>query len=42
MAELRLENHDQIKLVLENASPMDMRLVEPTLEEAFLQLSEAA
>jgi ABC-2 type transport system ATP-binding protein len=42
MAELRLENHDQIKRVLESVTPLDMRLKEPTLEEAFLQLSEAA
>ena len=38
---LRLENHDQIKIVLEEVAPLDMRLKEPSLEEAFLQLSEA-
>jgi ABC-2 type transport system ATP-binding protein len=38
---LRLEDHDQIKRVLEEVTPLDMRLKEPTLEEAFLQLSEA-
>ncbi len=42
MAELRLENHDQIKRILEEVTPRDMRLMEPTLEEAFLQLSETA
>lgn len=42
VARLRLESHEQIKNVLEIVSPLDMRLKEPMLEEAFLQLSEAA
>jgi len=42
VASLRLESHEQIKSVLEIVSPLDMRLKEPMLEEAFLQLSEAA
>ncbi|HOV51542.1 MAG TPA: ABC transporter ATP-binding protein [Methanothrix sp.] len=42
VARLRLESHKQIKSVLEIVSPLDMRLKEPMLEEAFLQLSEAA
>jgi ABC-2 type transport system ATP-binding protein len=41
MVQLRLENHDQIKRVLDEVAPLDMRLREPSLEEAFLQLSEA-
>jgi ABC-2 type transport system ATP-binding protein len=39
---LSLENHDQIKDVLQEVSPLDMRLKEPTLEQAFLELSEAS
>ncbi|MCK9565949.1 MAG: ABC transporter ATP-binding protein [Methanothrix sp.] len=39
---VRLEGHAQIKEVLSNVSPLDMRLAEPKLEEAFLRLSEAA
>jgi ABC-2 type transport system ATP-binding protein len=42
VVQLRLESHDQIKRVLEEVTPLDIRLKEPTLEEAFLQLSEAA
>jgi ABC-2 type transport system ATP-binding protein len=42
VVQIRLESHDQIKSVLELVLPLDMRLKEPTLEEAFLQLSEAA
>jgi ABC-2 type transport system ATP-binding protein len=41
VVQLRLENHDQIKRVLDEVAPLDMRLKEPSLEEAFLQLSEA-
>ncbi|NPV62365.1 MAG: ABC transporter ATP-binding protein [Methanotrichaceae archaeon] len=41
-ARIRLESHDQIKDVLDAVSPLDMRLKEPTLEEAFLKLSEGA
>jgi ABC-2 type transport system ATP-binding protein len=40
VVQLRLENHDQIKRVLDEVAPLDMRLKEPSLEEAFLQLSE--
>jgi ABC-2 type transport system ATP-binding protein len=39
---LSLESHAQIKDVLAQVSPLDMRLAEPKLEEAFLRLSEAA
>jgi len=39
---LSLESHAQIKEILAQVSPLDMRLVEPKLEEAFLRLSEAA
>ena len=39
---VRLESHAQIKEVLTFVSPLDMRLAEPKLEEAFLRLSEAA
>jgi ABC-2 type transport system ATP-binding protein len=39
---VRLESHAQIKEVLAAVSPLDMRLAEPKLEEAFLRLSEAA
>jgi ABC-2 type transport system ATP-binding protein len=40
--EVRLESHAQIKEVLSAVSPLDMRLAEPKLEEAFLRLSEVA
>ena len=39
---VRLESHAQIKDVLSAVSPLDTRLVEPRLEDAFLRLSEAA
>lgn len=39
---VRLESHAQIKDILAAVSPLDMRLAEPRLEEAFLRLSEAA
>jgi ABC-2 type transport system ATP-binding protein len=39
---IRLQSHDRIKGLLEEVAPLDMRLKEPTLEEAFLRLSEAA
>lgn len=39
---VRLESHAQIKEVLSAVSPLDMRLAEPRLEDAFLRLSEAA
>ncbi|MCX6676475.1 MAG: ABC transporter ATP-binding protein [Methanothrix sp.] len=42
VVQVRLESHAQIKEVLSNVSPLDMRLAEPKLEEAFLRLSEAA
>ena len=42
VAEVFLESHAQIKEILASVSPRDMRLAEPTLEEAFLRLSEAA
>jgi ABC-2 type transport system ATP-binding protein len=42
VAMLSLESHAQIKDVLAAVSPLDMRLAEPKLEEAFLRLSEAA
>jgi ABC-2 type transport system ATP-binding protein len=35
-----LESHRQIKDVLDAANPRDLRLIEPTMEEAFLKLSE--
>jgi ABC-2 type transport system ATP-binding protein len=37
-----LESHARIKEVLAAVSPLDMRLAEPRLEEAFLRLSEGA
>jgi ABC-2 type transport system ATP-binding protein len=37
-----LESHAKIKDILAAVSPLDMRLAEPRLEEAFLRLSEAA
>ncbi|MDD1749859.1 MAG: ABC transporter ATP-binding protein [Methanothrix sp.] len=42
VVQVRLECHAQIKEVLAAVSPLDMRLAEPRLEEAFLRLSEAA
>ena len=42
IVQVRLESHAQIKDILAVVSPLDMRLVEPRLEEAFLRLSEAA
>ncbi len=42
VVQVRLESHAQIKEVLTSVSPLDMRLAEPKLEEAFLRLSEAA
>ena len=39
---VRLESHAQIKEVLSAVSPLDTRLAEPRLEDAFLRLSEAA
>jgi ABC-type multidrug transport system ATPase subunit len=35
-----LESHRQMKEVLDAANPKDLRLIEPTMEEAFLKLSE--
>jgi hypothetical protein len=37
-----LKSHAQIKDVLAQISPLDIRLSEPRLEEAFLRLSEGA
>ncbi len=42
VVQVSLESHAQIKEVLAAVSPLDMRLTEPKLEEAFLLLSEAA
>lgn len=42
LVRIRLQSHDRIKGLLEEVAPLDMRLKEPTLEEAFLRLSEAA
>jgi ABC-2 type transport system ATP-binding protein len=42
VVQVRLESHAQIKDILATVSPLDMRIVEPRLEEAFLRLSEAA
>jgi ABC-2 type transport system ATP-binding protein len=42
VVQVRLESHAQIKDILATVSPLDMRLAEPRLEEAFLRLSEAA
>ena len=39
---VRLESHAQIKEVLSAVSPLDTRLAEPRLEDAFLRLSEGA
>lgn len=40
VAVIYLESHSQIKDILALISPLDMRLLEPRLEEAFLRLSE--
>lgn len=37
-----LEGHAQIKEILAEVSPVDIRLLEPKLEEAFLRLSEGS
>lgn len=42
VVQVLLESHAQIKDILAAVSPLDMRLAEPRLEEAFLRLSEAA
>lgn len=42
IVQVRLESHARIKEILALVSPMDMRLAEPRLEEAFLLLSEGA
>ncbi len=42
IVQVSLESHAQIKDILAVAMPLDMRLAEPRLEEAFLRLSEAA
>jgi ABC-2 type transport system ATP-binding protein len=42
VVQVRLESHARIKDILAAVSPLDMRLAEPRLEEAFLRLSEAA
>ena len=42
VVQLRLQSHTEIKEVLGKVSPLDLRLVEPRLEEAFLQLMEKA
>ena len=39
---VQLESHAQIKEVLSAVSPLDTRLAEPRLEDAFLRLSEGA
>jgi ABC-2 type transport system ATP-binding protein len=36
-----LDSHEQIKEVLDQVQPLDVRIREPSLEEAFLRLSEA-
>ncbi|MEI8003257.1 MAG: ABC transporter ATP-binding protein [Methanothrix sp.] len=41
VVQVSLESHSQIKEVLAIVSPLDMRLTEPKLAEAFLLLSEA-
>jgi hypothetical protein len=38
--ELHLDNYSQMKEILDAALPLDFRLKEPSLEEAFLKLSE--
>ena len=40
MMQVSLESHAQIKRVLDEAEPTDLRLIEPTLEDAFLKLGE--
>jgi len=42
IVQVRLESHARIKEILALVSPMDMRIAEPRLEEAFLLLSEGA
>jgi ABC-2 type transport system ATP-binding protein len=42
IVQVRLESHARIKEILAAVSPMDMRIGEPRLEEAFLRLSEGA
>ena len=39
---VRLESHARIKEILARVLPLDMRLGEPRLEEAFLRLSGGA
>ncbi len=39
--QVSLNSHRQIEAILDDVEPLDLRLVEPTLEEAFLRLSEA-
>ncbi|NYT01832.1 MAG: ABC transporter ATP-binding protein [Methanosarcinales archaeon] len=38
--EVVLQSHDQIKAVLDQVQPLDVRLVEPSLDQAFLKLAE--
>jgi hypothetical protein len=38
--EVSLDSHGEIKEVLDEAKPYDVRLIEPTLADAFLKLSE--
>jgi len=38
--EVSLDSHSQIKRVLDEVNPEDVRLIEPTLADAFLKLSE--
>lgn len=38
--QVSLESHAQIKKVLDEVKPSDLRLIEPTLEDAFLKLGE--
>lgn len=40
--QVHLEGREQVKEVLAQVSPLDVRMAEPTLEEAFLRLLEAA
>jgi ABC-2 type transport system ATP-binding protein len=37
---VKIEEHWQIKEILEMVDPIDLRLVEPTLGDAFLRLAE--
>lgn len=39
--QINLDDHSQIKDVLELVKPIDLRLVEPSLGDAFLKLAEA-